>query len=217
MKIAVLGGSFNPIHNAHLALADEVCTTLGYDKVLFVPTMNPLHKVMANPVSAQMRLEMVQKACMNDSRFEAEDCEIVRGGISYTIDTINYLEKKYAHVLTDKIGLIIGDDLFAGFHLWNSAEELARKCQLILARRPTLHTDPKYANVDKGLYADVSHGEVLFDIKSEPLFADAVSLENVLLHISSTDIRTRCNQKRAFKYLVPPEVFKYIIDGKLYE
>ena len=99
MKIAVLGGSFNPIHVGHLVLADEVCSTLGYDRVLFIPAFVPPHKEMTGGFSARDRLEMTRLACEGDERFETESCEIDRGGVSYTYDTICYLEEKYSSEL----------------------------------------------------------------------------------------------------------------------
>ena len=136
MKIAVLGGSFNPIHIAHLVLADCVCKELGYDKVLFVPTYIPPHKYMSDTTCAKERLKMVDLAVEHDSRFESENYEIKSGGVSYTWDTICYLEKKYEKVLTDKIGLILGFDLAPHFDRWKGALELSQKCEIILAVRP---------------------------------------------------------------------------------
>ena len=151
MKIAVLGGSFNPIHIGHLALADEVCSVLDYDRILFIPTCQAPHKESRDAVRAEDRLEMVRLACEGDERFEAESCEIDRGGVSYTWDTVAFLEEKYAGVLEGKIGLILGDDLLPGFRLWKHAEELARKCRLILARRPM--------TIEAGTHANKPHGE----------------------------------------------------------
>lgn len=216
MKIAVFGGSFNPIHIGHLALADDVCMSLGYDRVLFVPTCNPPHKEMNGALPAGMRLNLVRLACGTDERFCAEDCEVRRSGVSYTYDTICYLEDYYRDILDGPIGLIMGDDLLPGFHLWYKARELSEKCTLILARRTVLAEDKTYSNVHSGEYANVAHGEMEFDISSEPLFKNAVRLDNAVLPVSSTDIRSRIASGRSFKYLVPTAVFNYIKDGALY-
>ncbi len=219
MKIAVLGGSFNPIHIGHLALADEVCETLGYDKIIFVPTFIPPHKTFADTLKAEDRLEMVRLACSRDDRFCVDSCEIDRGGTSYTFDTMCFLEQKYASVLEGKIGLIMGDDLIPGFHLWYKAEELSRKCDLILARRPMSNRNDEksvHQNVHKGMYANVEHSTQGLDIKKEKIFSDALFIQNPELVISSTDIRCRASEGRSFRYLVPDEVFKYIIDRNLY-
>ncbi len=214
MKLAVLGGSFNPIHIGHLALADEVCASLHYDRVLFIPTYAPPHKEMNAAVSASERLRMVELACAGDSRFMADSCEIDRGGISYTYDTILYLEEKFKAELEGKIGFIMGEDLLSGFHLWNRAEAIAQKCDLILARRPSLAENSSFANRPLGKYAELVQGD--FELEGDPLFAGALRLANAVLPVSSTDIRTRIAEGRGFRYLVPSSVFSYIIEGNVY-
>ncbi len=209
MKIAVLGGSFNPIHVGHLVLADEVCSTLGYDRVLFIPAFVPPHKEMVGGFSARDRLEMTRLACEGDERFEAESCEIDRGGVSYTYDTICYLEEKYSSELEGKIGLIMGSDLLPGFHLWHKAKELSEKCQLILALRPDGGAKSSSSNKPKGDYANLDSN---FDASREELFKGALHMDNPLLEISSTEIRTRIADGRSIRYLVPSLVFKYIRD-----
>ena len=230
MKVAVLGGSFNPIHIGHLALADDVCKTFGYDKVLFIPALNPPHKEMNDAASAHDRLAMVQAACEGDGRFAAEGCELERGGVSYTYDTICYLEEKYRGQLEGKIGLIMGSDLLENFHLWHKAAELAEKCDLVLARRPAVEENGMFSNKAIGAFA-MNHSAEAGDGYSgtssagaaksagqlaDPLFAHALVIENPLLSISSTDIRARIAQGKSFRYLVPSAVFKYISNGKLY-
>ena len=213
MKIAVLGGSFNPIHIGHLALADEVCTSLGYDKILFIPTYNPPHKELNEMTAPSVRVEMVKLACCDDERFESEECEILRGGVSYTYDTLTYLYDKYSGVLDDKIGLIMGEDLLSHFNLWYKAEEIASMSQLILAVRPETASEYEYKNKPKGKYADMAEG---FDIAEDKLFKNALFVNNPSLSVSSTDIRSRAACGRSFRYLVPSKVFKYIKDKGLY-
>ncbi len=219
MKIAVLGGTFNPIHMAHMAVADEVCTSLGYDRILFVPSNIPPHKQMNCSVTTEDRLRMVQSACSSDPRFQCESCEVERGGISYTYDTICFLEKKYGPLLEGKLGLIMGRDQAAGFHLWHRAADIARMADLILVERPVM-AEPASSgavNVPTGDYALIT-GDSLraFNASDDPLLKGARILSNAVLPISSTDIRERAAQGRAFRYLVPPAVFEYIMDRKLY-
>ena len=214
MKIAVLGGSFNPIHIGHLALADEVCESLGYDRVLFIPAYNPPHKELQTLVTREDRMEMVRLACRDDPRFIAEACEMERGGISYTYDTVCVLEEKYRDVREGKIALILGDDLHSGFHLWYKAEELSQKCDLILARRPPLSLGKaSVANHARGAYGNLPQE---FDVSKEVLFKNALFIQNPFLSISSTDIRERCSEGKSFRYLVPQKVFEYIKNGGLY-
>lgn len=209
MKIAILGGSFNPPHIGHLILADTVCTQLGYDKVLFVPVFDPPHKEMKHAASPAHRLAMVREMAKEDSRFAAESCEIDRAGISYTYDTVCYLEEKYKDVLTDKIGVVMGQDLAQDFGKWENAQALAQKAQLILALRPTEIRNKAFENKAKGAYA---HHENQFSIEHYP----HVVLTNPEVAISSTDIRARVVHGDAWQYLVSRGVHDYICAQKLY-
>jgi len=209
VKIAVLGGSFNPPHVAHLILADAVCKELGYDKILFIPTFLPPHKEMSGAASAKDRLAMVKKLVKHDKRFLAESCEIDRKGLSYTWDTICYLEKKYAGRLTGKIGLIMGDDLAADYGKWNHAAEMAEKCQLILASRPEEKEDEKFCNKPVGAYAEKTPETHISHFPH-------VKVANPQIILSSTDIRSRIGKGLSWRYLVSDDVFYYIVKRKLY-
>ncbi len=211
MKIAVLGGSYNPVHLGHLILADCVCKELGYDKVLFVPVYNPPHKEMADAASPEDRLAMVRKAVEGDNRFEAEDFEIRKQGISYTWDTICALEDKYKGRLTDKIGLIMGQDLAVHFNLWKNADLLAEKCQLILAVRPD-----SYVKSTGSINKAVGGYEEEISFNPENFKCNYIKVFNPEMAISSSDIRDRIKDGRAFRYLVSDGVFNYIRDRKLY-
>ncbi|MCR4954359.1 MAG: nicotinate-nicotinamide nucleotide adenylyltransferase [Treponema sp.] len=155
MKIAMFGGSFNPLHIGHAMAAEAVINERGYDRVLFVPTCVPPHKEIAGSlnVSAQDRLNMVQAFCdsvnasgagsFGGSRSESaagghficEPCEFERGGISYTIDTVRTLYKKYEGAFEGKIGLIMGEEIGAEFYKWKNAGELIKLCDLIIVPR----------------------------------------------------------------------------------
>ena len=209
MRIAILGGSFNPPHIGHLILADTVCTQLGYDRVFFIPVFSPPHKEMKHAASPAHRLAMVQEMAKVDSRFAAESCEIDRAGISYTYDTVCFLEEKYKDVLTDKIGVVMGQDLAQDFGKWEQAAALAEKACLILAVRPTEMRNKAFENQPKGAYA---HHESEFSIEHYP----HVVLTNPEVAISSTDIRSRIVHGDAWQYLVSRSVYDYIREQKLY-
>ena len=132
MKIAILGGSFNPIHIGHRMLADSVITDLNYDKVLFIPTNLPPHKMLNNAPSAQARFEMVKLACESNPKFVAESCELDRGGVSYTYDTLLQVLDKYSSELTEKPALIMGQEVASEFHKWHKHEEIVKISNLIL-------------------------------------------------------------------------------------
>lgn len=191
MRIAILGGTFNPLHIGHLALADDVRTRLGYDRILLIPANIPPHKELAGGAGAADRLEMLRRAASDTEWLGVEDCEIVRGGVSYTIDTVTYLEEKYALELEGKIGLVIGQDLVPGFSTWKNAAVIAERTDIILALRPG----------STGVQFDVPH----------------IPLENPLLTVSSSDIRARISSGKSWRYLVPDPVYRYIVEHNLYE
>lgn len=212
MKIAVLGGSFNPVHTGHLILADCVCKELGYDRIIFVPTAIPPHKQMAVSVSGEDRLKMVELAIQDDDRFVADDCELKREGVSYTFDTITFLEDKYKDVLEGKIGLIIGNDLVADFNKWHKAPELAEKTDLIIASRPEDKTLSKEnENLPVGEY-----GKGIDNLTAEEFPYSHKTVHNPDVLISSSQIRQAASGGGAFRYLVSKKVFEYILDRHLY-
>ena len=213
MKIAMLGGSFNPIHIGHLILADSVCKNLSYDKIIFVPTFCPPHKEMSCNISGEERLEMVKRAVCADKRFEADSCELDRGGISYTWDTVCFLEEKYRSVLTGKIGLIFGEDLIADYDKWHRAAELAQKADIILACRPE----------DSGLKAEFQNSPAgkfgkspMKGVNRENFPYPHKIVQNPKIEVSSSEIRQKVAEGDAWRYLVSPSVFEYIIERNLY-
>lgn len=197
MKLAILGGTFNPVHTGHLALADDVHVTLGYDRVLLVPANIPPHKELSLGAGTDDRLAMLRLAVCGSDCLGVEDCEIERGGLSYTIDTIECLMRTYGETIEGKIGLVIGQDLVEGFHTWHRAAELAVMVDLIIARRPG-------DNCSEG----TSRAGFLYAF---------TSLENPLLTISSSDVRTAVQGGKSWRYLVPEPVYRYIVEHHLYE
>lgn len=133
MKIALLGGTFNPVHNGHILLADKVRTVLGYEKILFIPSFIPAHKEISHFVPAEERLHMLKLAISNIPWADYSDCEIVRKGISYTYETLQHIIKLYT--LTEKPGLIIGDDLAESFNSWRNPRLILDMADLIVAHR----------------------------------------------------------------------------------
>lgn len=212
MKIALLGGSFNPVHIGHLALADSVCCELGYEQVVFVPAFLPPHKELSESVAVADRVAMVAAAVSADSRFSVDCAEIDRGGISYTYDTVAELEQKFADRLTGKLGVILGSDLIAEYNCWYRAADLALMADLILAHRPVVQAVPRaFANQPKGVFASAAAES---DCSIFPYSHQ--DLSNPELAVSSSDIRMRIALNQAWRYLVPEAVYHYIVSRNLY-
>ena len=186
MKTAILGGSFNPLHLGHLQLADEL-SSIGYKRIIFVPANIPAHKETSLTDDPLLRLSMT-RAGVEPYGYEVSDCEIERGGISYMVDTVDFIKRKYG--INERIGLVIGEDLLKGFHKWMRYVELVKAVDLLLARRG----DTRQSRCD----------------------IEYTCLDNPDFPVSSTDIRNRIAAGRPYRFLVPPEVHRFIENNGLY-
>lgn len=193
MKLAVLGGSFNPPHIGHLSLAEDVRIAFGYDKVLFIPVHVAPHKQLAFGATNEDRLEMILRSISDNEFFEVDDCEIKRGGISYTIDTLLMLKNTYRNVLEGKIGFIIGDDLAVDFPTWHCAEQITKEADLIIACRN---------------YSDITKIDFPYEHKT---------ILNNIISVSSSEIRQKIKTGKSYRYLVANSVYHYINERHLYE
>ena len=217
MKVAVFGGTFNPLHVGHAMLADTIVRELGYDKVLFVPTYQPPHKDPAKIIKAEHRMEMISRFCQSEGEghFELEPCEIERGGISYTSDTLEYLTKKYEVKLSQKLAFVMGDEVAAEFSKWRNPEKVSSLADLII-----VHRYPDVKAMESSLYENKPTGDYKgdFSVKfdKENFAYPCLYIETPMLPVSSTDIRRRISEGKSFRYLVPPAVFDYIIEKNLY-
>ena len=188
MRLLVLGGSFNPVHLGHLAMAEEVRDEFGYDLAILVPSMRPPHKDFSDEPGPDRRVEMLRLAIGDDESLAMDLCEIERGGTSYTIDTLRDLRSRYP--IEGKPGLVIGDDLVPGFPSWRRPEELAEEADLLCAHR---------------------RSEVELPMPFPHRYA-----HNCLVCISSSMVRERIAAGKPFRRLVAPAVYGYIVEQKLY-
>lgn len=217
MRIAVFGGSFNPLHNGHAMLADTIVKELHYDKVLFVPTFIPPHKIVNESIAAEHRLGMIKAFCHSvpDNVFVAEDCEIRRGGVSYTFDTLTFLAEKYKNLLDGKLSFVMGDEVAAEFHKWKNPDGIAQIADFIIT-----HRYPDAGVLESKLVKNIPGKDYAGDFKArfdEKKFGyPCLYLKEPMLPVSSTQIRGRILENRSFKYLIPPAVYDYIKEHKLY-
>jgi nicotinate-nucleotide adenylyltransferase len=199
-RVGVLGGTFNPIHNGHLLLAQSAIDRFELSRILFVPSATPPHKGGANILSADHRFSMLSLALEGDIRFEASDLEIRRGGCSYTIDTIRHLKRTQPNT---HLYFIAGIDSLLELWMWKEAEELLKLCEFVSFERP-------------GLSAGRPQPE---QIKLPPPWPErllAGAFRGRLIEISSSDIRYRVAEGLSIKYLVPSAVEIYIAEHGLY-
>ena len=193
-RLGVLGGSFDPPHVAHLAIASEACHTLGLERVLFVPAAAPPHKGAEERTSAEVRLELTSLAIDDDLRFTASGIEIERG-LVYTADTLRALNERYAD---HELVFILGSDSLLQLETWHDPEQLLAQCSLAVAPRPGDSPEAIAA-------AAARWGSYQVTVLDVPLLA-----------VSSTDIRARTARRRPIRYLVPHRVEQYVLETGLY-
>ena len=201
VRIGLFGGSFNPVHMAHLILAERAREERALDKVLFVPASQPPHKPDVRLAPAQNRLEMLHLATAGHPCFEVSTVELDRQGPSYTLITVRDL--KQALGTRCAIHLIVGSDSIRDMPHWWRAEELIRETEIIGLERPGFPPD------------DMPELETAFGaVAAAKLRASIVTAP--LLEISSTDIRRRARQGLSIRYLIPDQVCEYILAHGLY-
>jgi nicotinate-nucleotide adenylyltransferase len=190
MRYAILGGSFNPVHLGHLFAADTVLSTLDYDRIILVPAFQSPFKpgALEAGASPKDRLDMLAAAVAGDPRLTVDDCEIRREGVSYTIDTLADMVRRY--LPQGKPGLILGDDLAGDFPRWRKSAELAEAADLIVVRR-FLAEDAAYPYPCR-------------------------QIANEVMTISSAMIRERIAAGKGWRCLVPAAVRALIEDRGLY-
>jgi len=145
-KIAIFGGTFDPIHDAHTAVAREAADTFGLDRVLFVPARNPPHKLGEEHAGYEDRLRMVELACAEDSRFQASRVED-RPGRSYSYETVVLLREQFPKA---ELFFLIGADAFAEIRSWHRWQDLLASVEFIVVSRPRRAFDmPEGARVHR--------------------------------------------------------------------
>lgn len=194
-----MGGTFDPVHNGHLVLAENARIKFNLDKILFIPTGKPPHKDNNYITSNIHRYNMTLLAINSNPYYFLSSIEIQREGITYTIDTIKYLKTKSNS--TD-FYFILGSDSLYQIHKWKDYEELLSLCNFIVAKRKGLD-DRKLENRIKEL--------------SQLYNSNIHILESPLIEISSTEIRERVKNRLSIKYLVPKAVELYINKNNLYK
>ena len=194
--IGIFGGAFDPIHIGHLRLVYEILDRLTLDQVRIVPTNTPPHKSKTH-ANGNDRCEIIRSVIKPP--LVLDDREIIRGGTSYTIDTIFSVKSEYPEA---EISLIIGEDAYLGIETWHKYETILEEVRLVVVSRPTRshaindlwekHVH-KYGNRSKAVFFDIPH-----------------------MPVSSTEIRNKMLEGKSIKYWVPESGEKIIKDRKIY-
>ncbi len=196
-KLGILGGTFDPIHNGHMAIARSVADQLSLDRVLFIPAGNPHFKQDQSVTDACARARMVELAIAGEESFEIDRCEIDRPGVTYTADTLEELMERFP---ADELCFIMGADSAATLAQWRRAQRVIELCTIVIVQRP---------------------GQSIEDVRAEfersPLHINAVFVDAPQMDISSTEIRRRVSEGQSIAGLVPEPVAAFIEESGLYK
>ncbi len=201
-RLGVLGGTFDPVHLAHLVIAEEARFQFGLEKVLFIPAAKSPHKKERQDSPTSRRYRMVELAIEDNRHVEASPIEIERGGISYTIDTLHELHEIYGP--ETEIFFITGTDAIREIQAWKDPLEVLRESRFIVATRPGYPFERWEEVLPKG------------EVNGEPVINRVHLMEIPELGISATDIRRRVSAGMPYRYMVPEAVWKYIKENGLY-
>lgn len=195
MKVAIFGGTFNPIHIGHLIMAQYVKNFSEVDKVIFVPNGVPPHKNI-DIALPEDRFEMVRLSIEDNPDFEISDFEIKNKGPSWTINTLNYFATS-----CEKVYFILGSDNLFEIKKWYRAEEILKKFPIIVLPRERDTTLIRRQIEEFGIQ----------------FAAKMVLIDMPIIDISSTEIRRLIRENKSIRYMVHPKVEEYIIRKGLYK
>ena len=197
MTCGLMGGTFDPVHLGHMKVAESALRELKLDRLLFLPDGDPPHK--KPQASGLQRLEMLRLACLDDSRFEVSDMELLRQGTTYTVDTLRKLRELRPQ---EELVYLIGSDTLALFSTWRTAESVALLCRMAVVLRPG---------------DDLDSVRKLQQELEQNFGLQTCLLQEPGLPISSSLVRSAVSQGKDIKALVPSGVADYIDREGLYK
>jgi nicotinate-nucleotide adenylyltransferase len=205
MAVGLFGGTFDPVHVAHLRIAEEVREAFSLERIYFVPARIQPLKRAAMGADAADRLRMLDMATRSNSFFRTSRVEIGRGGLSYSIDTVKLFSRRI-----DDIYFLVGLDAFRDIGLWKGCDELFLYANFVVMARPGVRME----GFPKRLRGQVSEidGSTWEHTGGKRIYL----LRITQLDISSTRIRELAKEGKSIRYLVPPQVEKYIAQRGLY-
>ena len=210
-RVALFGGSFNPIHYGHLLAADDVLEALRLDRVLFVPAKIPPHKPGADLAPAPDRYEMVRLAVADHPGFAVSDLEIRRAGPSYTVDTLTALGAG-----GDELYLLLGSETFLDLLAWREPRRIAALARLVIVPRAGSAFDPDGAPAQKVLREVGIEGGFARATGGDLSTRGALIVHATSLPVSGSDLRRRLREGRSVAYRMPPAAVAYVRARGLY-
>lgn len=207
--IGILGGTFDPVHNGHIRLAIECYERLGLEEVRLVPLHTPPHR-REPTASPEQRYTMLEMATEKMNGLIIDNCELIKDGISYTIETAQMMRKKFYGT---SLCLLMGTDAFNHIYTWFQWQDLLNFVHIVIAERPGNVSQPDNAGVQDFLISHESGNlSDLYDFPSGKIFRIAMPL----LDISSTRIREIFSAKKNPAMLLPEAIIEYIEANHIY-
>ena len=200
IKVGIMGGTFDPIHYGHLVTAEAVRAKFNLERVIFVPSGSPPHKVNEKITDRNHRYLMTLLATASNSYFDVSKVEIDREGYSYTVDTIRIFQEQFRGKAD--FYFITGADVLNEILTWKDVDVLFQLCDFVAATRPNYDYQKLYDKIEF----------LRTNYKGRIHFVEVPSLA-----ISSTDIRYRVKNNLPIKYLLPESVETYIYKNNLYK
>jgi nicotinate-nucleotide adenylyltransferase len=209
VAIGIFGGTFDPVHIGHLRVAEEIRESFFLDRVYFVPAYIPPHKQDKQISGIDQRVEMLRIAIRNNPFLSLSEMEVRRGGVSYSIETVEAFEKRH-----DNVFFIIGLDAFLEIHTWRRYMDLFSSTSFIIMLRPLDRTVSGFDILPEDVRSGVTR---IDDSTLQHDSGKRIYLHRVTqLDISSTKIRDALKNDKSIKYLVPDRVERFINKRGLY-
>jgi nicotinate-nucleotide adenylyltransferase len=205
MAVGLFGGTFDPVHVAHLRIAEEVREAFSLEKIYFVPAWIQPLKRTSGGADASDRVHMLEMATRDNALFRTSKVEIRRGGVSYSIDTLRLFSRRF-----DDLYFLVGLDAFCDIGLWKGCDELFRYANFVVMVRPGRRVE--------GLPESLKEKVRMVDSSTwEHVLGKRIYLHNITqLDVSSTRIRELMKEGKSIRYLVPRQVERYITERGLY-
>lgn len=213
MKTGILGGTFNPIHLAHLRIAEEAYAACRLDRLLFIPAAEPPHKQVDGQVSFTHRYNMVKAAIAGIPGFEVSDLEVRRSGKSFSVDTLEILRRE------DPEGerfFIIGLDSYRDIASWKEYRRIFGLCHLVVTTRPGVTVAPPLDPLPVAVREEFCYDETSGNFRHKS-GNTLVFLTETRLDVASSQIRELLAAGKPIRHLVPSEVADYIEEHRLYQ